>query len=179
MGYNFAYLLAHYQSLKSPRDILGGSVFAEMVIRCENIINLAIGTTDERNPHLTDHIYHIVAFSALILCRLVHNYEPHLRAANYDIAALDILVLKLIKWLSSIGLLCHAAPLLGRIVLVQFKKLRPSVVVEAHEPIPTIDAGDLDSAMNKISSDATFLYADIIGSQLLTEDNALDWPQWE
>lgn len=56
-------------------------------------------TAGDRTTHLTGHIYHVVAFSALTLCRLVHKYEPQLRAEGHDIAALDNFVITLVSWL--------------------------------------------------------------------------------
>lgn len=185
MGYHFAYLLASYQSLKSLRevDVVEGSVLTEMIQRSRNIINLAIGTTDERTPHLTDHIYHVVTFSALTLCRLVHTYELELRGTGHDISALDGLVIKLVSWIKSIGLPCHVAPLLGRIVSAQFRKLRPEFRGSGDGTMYRAgDDHDHDLAASAVDlqylpADTAFVYPDIIGSELFMGSEPC-WPQW-
>jgi hypothetical protein len=165
MGLHFGYLLAYSQSLKSAQRVVSGSVLADMIRLSTTIINLAMDTTDERTRHLTDHIYHIIVFSALTLCRLVHTYEPKLRAANQDIVSLDSLVVSLIDWLKSIGPPCHAAHMLGGIVSAQFKKLRPGFGIIDNQSLPT---------------DVAFLYPNFVGSELF--DMSLDltqWPEWD
>lgn len=147
-----------------------------MVHHSTTIINLAIETTDDRTCHLTDHIYHIVTFSALTLCRLVHTYEDKLTAVKHDVGELDNLVVKLIDWLRSIGLPCHAAHMLAGILAAQFNKLRPSYV----RPEVT---GELDfetfSDQNLAGMDG-LLNSDFIGSEFfnIAMDTA-PWPQWE
>lgn len=126
MGFHFAYLLAYCQSLTSPKSVMNSAVLKEMIQHCENMINLAIDTADERTRHLTDHIYHIITFSALTLCRIVHTYESKLRSAGHDIAGMDGLILRLINWFRGIGLSCHVAHILGDILAAQVHKLRPT-----------------------------------------------------
>lgn len=181
MGHEFAYLITYYQSLKSLREVMGGSVLEEMIRRCQNIINLVVGTADDRTPHLTDHIYLVMAFSALTLCRLVHTYEPQLQEASYDIAALDGTVTKLVKWLRTIGLPCHVAPLLGRIVFAQFKKFRPNADTQdfsSPHDSADFDAGGSMVDLQVLSADAAFPYPDLIGSELFYMANGPAWPQW-
>lgn len=180
MGREFAYLIMYYQSLMSPRKVIEGSVLEEMIRRCQNIINLVVGTADDRTPHLTDHIYLVMAFAALTLCRLVHTYEPQLRRGSYDIDALDATVVRLVGWLRTIGLPCHIAPLLGRIVLAQFKKFRPNVdTQDVFSPPITTDLGVYASLdLQTLSSDAAFPYPDLIGSELFYMANGPAWPQW-
>jgi hypothetical protein len=181
MGYHFAHLLAYYQSLKSPRAVMGDLILSEMVTRAKRIISLAIGTTDERTRHLTDHIYHVVTFSALTICRLVHTYEPQLRASNQDIEELDGLVVKFINWSGTIGLPCHASHILSEVVSAQFKELRPdSQAVET-----SFMLGQNDSNMSASGSDQvpnnlenSFLYPFFIESELYNIDGASSWPQW-
>lgn len=151
-----------------------------MIELSRKIINLAIDTTDDRTRHLTDHIYHIVTFSALTLCRLVHMYEDQLLVANIEVDDLDHMVIRLIAWLRSIGLPCHAAHLLSDIVSSQFHKLRPAV-----QSIPANNASssiqDYDGLSNfgvsALSPNVGFLYPDLIGSELFDIGDGT-WPQW-
>jgi hypothetical protein len=181
MGFYFAHLLAYGQSLKSVSEARNTPIIEtailEMVQCSRSIINIAIETTDDRTRHLTDQIYNIVTFSALTLCRLVHTYEQKLRAASYDIEALDELVVKIIEWLRSIGLPCHAANMLASIVSAQFDKLRPyyrptivdTTALTSH-PVLSHESPPRESELQ---------YSDFIGSELFATvvDNVL-WPQW-
>ena len=185
MGFHFAHLLANYQSLKAPKSVIHSSILREMIRLSEAIINLAIDTTDERTRHLTDHIYHIVTFAALTLCKIVRTYEPKLSAGDYDAARLDDLVLKLIDWLRSIGLPGHAAHLLGDIVSAQFSRLRPDFHATA-APLTTSYpvAGDnsvgffVDGELS-LPPDISFQYPNFIGPELFDIDAGIDsWPQW-
>ncbi|KAF5654102.1 hypothetical protein F25303_1712 [Fusarium sp. NRRL 25303] len=151
MGFHFAHLLAHCQSLKSPKSVMHSSVLKEMIKHSKIIINLAIDTTDDRTRHLTDHIYHILSFSALTLCRIVHTYESKLRATNYDTTELDNIVFKLINWFKTIGLPCHAAHILGDIVHAQFQKLRPDF-----QPSTPLVSGALSENPDEYFSPAKF-----------------------
>ncbi|KAL6248087.1 hypothetical protein RBB50_005435 [Rhinocladiella similis] len=181
MGFHFAHLLAYCQSLKSTHSVMRLPLLIEMIQLSESIINVAMDTTDKRTRHLTDHIYHVVTFSALTLCRLVHTYESKLRAARQDIEALDRLVMRLISWLKTIGLPCHAAHILGDAVSAQFKKLRP-----AFQPEPQLtnlgniggSSGTSWSDQRVLSNDNSFMYPDFIGSELF-DVNASSWPQWD
>lgn len=188
MGFHFAHLLAHCQSLKStPRAtvVMRLPLLIEMIRLAKSIISLAMDTTDERTRHLTDHIYHVITFSALTLCRLVHTYESKLRAARQDIEALDLLVMRLIGWLKTIGLPCHAAHILGDAVSAQFKKLRPNFQPEPPQVTdPGIIIGVSDGTSwpddrRVLSNDNNnFMYPDFIGSELFDVD-ASSWPQWD
>jgi hypothetical protein len=101
------------------------SPLSEMIRLSKTIINLAIDTSDDRTRHLTDHIYHVVTFSALTLIHLINTSNKKIQTTtNHDIADLDALILKLVAWLRSIGLPCHVSHLLGDVVLTQFEKFR-------------------------------------------------------
>ncbi|KAJ3459684.1 hypothetical protein MRS44_015757 [Fusarium solani] len=182
MGFHFAHLLTYYQSLKSPKSVMHNSILEDMIRHSKAVINLAVDKADERTRHLTDHIYHIVTFSALTLCRIVRTYESKLRAANFDISSIDNLIFNLINWLKTIGLPCHAAHILGDIVSAQFKKLRPNF-----QPLALTANGSLagDNTVVfpfgdiSLPSDISFLYPDFIGSEMFIMDGDLDtWPQW-
>ncbi|OAA58224.1 Major facilitator superfamily domain, general substrate transporter [Cordyceps fumosorosea ARSEF 2679] len=178
MGFHFAHLLAYYHSARSPQSLTDASLILEMVDLAGTIMNLAMDTTDDRTRHLTDHIYHIITFSALTLCRLVQMYESQLRIANVDVDGLDRLVMRLVTWLRSIGLSCHVARLLSDVVSSQFQKLRPNGVPDEatadatmYSTIPVLDASPLPS-------NAGF-YPDLIGSELFDMDEGItSWPQW-
>lgn len=124
MGYHFALLLTFCQSLRTATSETRNTMLSEMIDPCTSIMNLAVDTTDERTQHLTDHIYHVITFSAITLCRLLSTYEDKLRD-SHDPQALDALVTRLVVWLRSIGLSCHVAHMLSDVVSAQHKKLRP------------------------------------------------------
>ncbi|KAI8711952.1 hypothetical protein NCS52_01460300 [Fusarium sp. LHS14.1] len=182
MGFHFAHLLTYYQSLKSPKSVMHNSILEDMIRHSKAIINLAVDKADERTRHLTDHIYHIVTFSALTLCRIVRTYESKLRAANFDISSIDNLIFNLINWLKTIGLPCHAAHILGDIVSAQFKKRRPDFNALALTASGSLGSDNVVSfPVQDISlpSDISFLYPDFIGSEMFIMEGDLDnWPQW-
>jgi len=124
MGFHFAQLLAYDQSLKTRSARVRESLLSEMVRLSAAIIDLAMETTDDRTRHLSDHIYHMITFAAVTLCRLLHMYQDQL-ARSHDIPALDGRITTLVSWLHSIGLPCHAAHTLGDVVAAFHKKLRP------------------------------------------------------
>ncbi|KAJ9603553.1 hypothetical protein H2200_011739 [Cladophialophora chaetospira] len=123
MGYNFAQLLVYDQSLKTRSTQVQEGLLSEMVRLSAAIISLAMTTTDERTKHLSDHIYHMITFAAITLCRLLHMYDEQL-AHSRDIPELDSLIINLVSWLKTIGLPCHAAFTLGDVVDAFHKKLR-------------------------------------------------------
>lgn len=168
MGYQFALLLTSCQSIKLTSRRISDDLLAEHVQCASSILNLAMDTTDSRTQHLTDHIYHIITFSAITLCRLVSTYEDRL-AAIHDIGALDFLVTKLITWLKSIGLRSHIARLLGNVVESQQKKLRPKgqaspISADSSEALPF---------------DTALLYPDFINAEAFNINVESLWPTWE
>ncbi|KAJ5614883.1 hypothetical protein N7528_008537 [Penicillium herquei] len=181
MGFHFAHLLAYYESAKYPQSIMDASAILEMIDLASAIINVAISTTDDRTRHLTDHIYHVVTFSALTLCRLVHEYYAQLAAAHIHIQSLDRLVLKLINWLRSIGLPCHAAHLLGDIISSQFRKLRSEAGSGCHDTLYETeqDRGALsDLVALSLISNPDMVFPDLIGSELFDMEDGSSWPEW-
>lgn len=133
MGFSFAQLLVFERSLHAKSARVRDSLLSEMARLSASIIQLAMDTTDDRTKHLTDHIYHIIAFSAVTLCRLLSLYESHLATTN-NIEELDQLILNLVSWLHLIGLPCHVAFSLSNVVADFHKKLRPN----GHPPSPVI-----------------------------------------
>lgn len=129
MGFHFSNLLLYEHSLKGSRPIRAReSLVSEMIRHSMAIVHLAMNTVDERTRHLSDHIYHMITFAAIIICRLVNSYE-HQLSSSYHIAELDDLIRSLVSWLHCIGLPCHAAHTLGNIIAKVHQKLRPCVDV--------------------------------------------------
>ena len=170
MGYHFAHLLAYSRSLKSPDTTMGISNLDEMIERSTIIINLAINTTDDRTRHLTDQIFHMVTFSALVLCRFIYTYKAQLETSGYDIDILETLIAKRIDWLRAIGLPCHAAYMLGDIVSAYLRKLRPnppSTNVNIAYGTMSDDGNNPDIGQNYLPPDVMLLYPNFIGSEFL------------
>ncbi|PQK13033.1 hypothetical protein BB8028_0003g16470 [Beauveria bassiana] len=161
MSFSFAHLLAYCQATQSLQSSLDTSLILEMIELSRDIINLAMDTTDDRTRHLTDHIYHLIVFSALTLCRLVHTYEDQLRATNVDPDSIDEILIKLIDWLRNVGLPCHVAHLLGDVVEFQFQKLRPN-----HLPDTTANPPQYTQDLPNIE-----FYPDFIGHELFSMDD--------
>ncbi|KAG8420613.1 hypothetical protein J3459_010897 [Metarhizium acridum] len=182
MGFHFAHLFAYYQSLRSAQTGMDIATLSEMIRLSETTIRLAIDTADERTRHLTDHIYHLVTFSALTLCQIIHNYEPQLTTAGYDLYVLDSLIYSLVNWFGSIGLRCHVAHILGDIISAQFQKLRPGFRPSNTPPtynfmgtetvIPLFD----EQSLHRPS--ITFTYPNLIGLDLFAvNDDTMPWPE--
>lgn len=157
MGFQFAHLLVFDQALKSRSAAVRESIVLEMVGLSATIIKLALDTADARTRHLSDHIYHMITFAAVTLCRLLHMYD-HQVAATRNVPELDSLVVTLVSWLRSIGLLCHVSHTLGDVVEAFHQKLRPHANPSTEEQtqndlrlyfpdllgIETFDGGPLD-----------------------------------
>ncbi|KAJ5674698.1 uncharacterized protein N7477_004632 [Penicillium maclennaniae] len=132
MGFHFSNLLFYEHALKSRTARARESVVSEMIRHSTAIVHLAMDTVDERTRHLSDHVYHMITFAAIIICRLLNSYEEEL-SVNFNIGGLDGLIQDLVQWLHSIGLPCHAAHTLGNIIAKVHQMLRPRV-----EQIPLI-----------------------------------------
>lgn len=145
---------------------MGSAPLSELIRLATSIINLAMETADERTQHLTDNIYHIVTFSAITLCQLLHNYEEQLRL-SHDVPALDGLVSRLVGWLGSIGLGCHVAHMLGDLVAAQQRTLRPGV----GEGSTTVEVVGGAPSPN-------VLFPEIISAEMLDGETEL-WPPWD
>lgn len=125
MGYYFALLLTRNHSARRRKGGPSASDLDELLRIITSILHLAIDTADERTQHLTDHIYHIITFSALVLCRILHKYEDKLRH-SHNVESLHLLVSQTVAWLRSIGLSCHVAHMLARTIDVQHQKTLPT-----------------------------------------------------
>ncbi|KAF2668847.1 hypothetical protein BT63DRAFT_286957 [Microthyrium microscopicum] len=106
MGFNFARLLLYERALQSKTTRVKTPILVEMANLSLSIIKLAINTMDERTRHLSDHIYHMITFAAVTLCRLLNLYDNQI-ATSHNVAELDGLILDLISWLYAVGLPCH------------------------------------------------------------------------
>lgn len=126
MGFHFSNLLLYEHGLKAKVIHNRDHLVSEMVRHSTAIVHLAMDTVDERTRHLSDHIYHMITFAAIIICRLLNSYETQL-GLTHNTAELDSLVLNLVQWLHSIGLPCHAAHTLGNIIAKVHQRLRPRV----------------------------------------------------
>lgn len=143
MGFHFAHLLLYDQSLKTKTSRARESVLSELIRHSTSIIHLAIDTTDERTRHLSDHIYHMITFAAIIICRLFSGYSEQL-SQSHNLAELDSLIFSLVEWLQSIGIPCHAACTLGHIIAKVHQRVRPRVEKpESPEQNDTWPGGDI------------------------------------
>ncbi|KAL2857202.1 hypothetical protein BJY01DRAFT_231194 [Aspergillus pseudoustus] len=136
MGFHFSHLLLYDRCLKSKSARAKESVVAEMISHATNIIRLSMDTVDERTRHLSDHIYHMITFAAITICRLLGNADNQL-GSTHDVAELDSLIDNLIQWLQSIGLPCHAAHTFGVIITQVQRKVRPQVESAVPNSAPT------------------------------------------
>ncbi|KAF2098421.1 hypothetical protein NA57DRAFT_75668 [Rhizodiscina lignyota] len=171
MGLHFAHLVAYDHSLKSRSAAVRESLLSEMVRLSVHIISMAMETADDRTRHLSDHIYHMITFAAVTICRLLHMYESQLTASN-DLAELDKTVLTLATWLHSIGPPCHVAHTFGDVVAAFHKKLRPS----AQPTSPTLSYQEADPV---IDVDFASLFPDLFGTNLLGGTTPELLPDWD
>lgn len=124
---HFAHLFAHYQWLKPRSGETDLPCILEMIELSKKIIELAMDTADERTRYLTDHIYHVIAFSALLLCQLILKHEILLQSSGCDLAAANATIVGLLDWFMSLNLRGHTATLLANTILVQYQKLCSSL----------------------------------------------------
>ncbi|CAI7566944.1 unnamed protein product [Penicillium pancosmium] len=115
MGFHFSNLILYEHALKSKSARGRDSLVSEMIRHSTAILHLPMDTVDQHTRHLSDHIYHMITFAAIVICRLLSSYETQL-AATYNIAELDTLICNLVQWLHGIGLPCHAAYTLANII---------------------------------------------------------------
>ncbi|KAF3027066.1 hypothetical protein E8E15_008137 [Penicillium rubens] len=144
MGFHFSYLLLYEHALKANSSRARESVVPELIRHSKAIVKLAMDTVDERTRHLTDHIYHMITFAAIVICRLLNAY-PEKVASTYNIDELESLVRDLVQWLYCIGLPCHAAHTLGNIITKVHQKLRPHVELPPANPQPEELLGELNN----------------------------------
>lgn len=138
MGFHFSHLLLYDQFLKAKSVRSQEAVVSEIITHATAIIRLAIDTMDERTRHLSDHIYHMITFAAVIICRITGAPE-HYPEIAYKAEELDTMISSLVQWLQSIGLPCHAAHTFGTIIAQVQQKARPQVDANTSSPVQTGD----------------------------------------
>ncbi len=95
-------------------------------------------------------------------------YEDQL-ASSHDVMELDQLLLSLVAWLHSIGLLCHVAHSLGDVVAAFHKKLRP-------DARPTPSREELEFWGQPEFSN---FFPDLLGNEAYDGSNYPLLPDWE
>lgn len=166
MGYYFALLLTLTRSIRSRREDIRSNL--DQLVRLITFnLHLATETADKRAQYLTDHIYHVVGFSALTLCQILIKHERVLES-SHDVPSLESLLLKTVEWLRSIGTSSHITHLLARIIESQHRKARPQKAFETTFPSPDI-------------ADSMFAYPDYLMSDLYDYGNNDDdhWQAWD
>ena len=144
MGFHFSHLLLYEHALKAKSSRAREPIVSEMIRHATAIVQLAMDTVDERTRHLTDHIYHMNTFAAIVICRLLNAYQEQV-ASTHNIDELELLVRDLVQWLYCIGLPCHAAHTLGNIITKVHQKLRPDVDLQPANPQPDELLGELNN----------------------------------
>lgn len=163
MGFHFAQLLVFDQALKSRSAAVRESLVSEMIRLSVVIVKVALDTADSRTRHLSDHVYHMITFAAVTICRLLHMYESQV-ALSHNTADLDSLVFTLVTWLHSIGLPCHVAHTLGDVVAAFHQKLRPN----SHP-----------SSYQRVQDDIRLYFPDLLGIDAPDGINFDFMPDWE
>lgn len=169
MGHHFAQLLIFEQCLNNKSAAVRESLVSEMLRLSTAILQLAMETSDDRTKHLTDHIYHMITFAAVTLCRLLCKYESQLQA-RLNISESDTLILSTITWLRSLGSSLHVGHTMGDLIQAAHRKLRPEAHVELRRA----------SEPQQPTPDQT-IFPDFIGMGMDTLD--IDWdamlPDWQ
>ncbi|RMY79249.1 hypothetical protein D0862_13212 [Hortaea werneckii] len=122
MSYSFGQLLMCEQVLGSKSVAVHKSLLEEMLRHSSSIMQLAIDTTDARTKHLTDHVYHIIAFAAVTALRLMSRYRKNLQAST-DIGQMETLVSKTVEWLDSIEPVSNAGRTMSDVIKATQRKL--------------------------------------------------------
>ncbi|CAI6332092.1 unnamed protein product [Periconia digitata] len=140
MGFWFAQLLFHDRALRT-QPTLSSPLFSEMIRLSTSIMKCAIESSDHQTPYLTDHIFHMISFAAVTLCRLLHKNEEQL-SSTHSIQALDNEVIAVVVWLHGVGLPCHVAHTMGDVVLAIHSRLRPEFNIETrNQMVGGVDEG--------------------------------------
>lgn len=140
MGYYFALLLTMTKSIRQNRESISSSL-DELIRLITSILHLVTETVDDRAQYLTDHVYHVVVFTALTLCQILSKHEKNLQV-SHDVRSLDSMLLSTIEWLKSIGTLFHVTHLLARAIESQYRKAWPEKQIFEAVTMPTPDIGD-------------------------------------
>ena len=125
MSFYFAQLLMYEQSLNNKSAAVRESLLSEMVRLSFDLLTTALETNDERTKYLTDHIYHMIAFAAVTLSRLLYKYENQF-GSQHTIDKADALVTETVRWLHGIGIPSHIGTMMGNLMEAVQQKLRPA-----------------------------------------------------
>lgn len=178
LGLHFAYLLADCESFKRSKADISDRALADVVQSSRAIIDIFLETTDERTRHLTDHVYNVVTFAALTLCRIMQHHHAQLRQAGQDLSTLNGVVEAIIRGLSSVGPSCHAANMLAGVVAAKFATLQ--IDPGCKDGSGSTDANDRTSVQSLDSyfglDEYTFAYPDF--SRADAFDMSIDVPEW-
>lgn len=173
MGFDFAQLLLYERSLNAKSANIRQSLVSEMLRLSADILKGAMVSTDNRTEHLTDHVYHVITFAAITMCRLLYKYED-LPLSSHSVQDRHALIRRTIEWLGSIGLDSHVARTMGDTISAVHRRLYP----EQH-PIafstPRPDNGDFTTGVmpDFLGLDAAIEWDSLLPDwQSLTSDNA-------
>ena len=178
LGLHFAHLIADCESLKASKTAVSERTLTDVIQSSKDIISIFLETTDERTRHLTDHVYNVVTFAALTLCRVLQSYRDQLQEAGHDLSALHKLVEAIIAGLGSVGLPCHAASMLAAVVSARFARLQTTsngVGTISSEALVAEPSASMPEAYTEFE-DYTFMYPDFSRTDLF--DVGVDEAQW-
>lgn len=161
LGFKFTYLLAHYQSLQSSQAKIQHTNLIDMIALATDIITLIVDTTDGLSQYLTDHVYHIVTFAALVLCQVLQNYQTQLHEHKVHTESVESLLKKLLDWLETIGTAGHIARVLSPVISSRCAKIK-RIRTASSNPSSTPSRSTMDY--------------DIPGLEMFTEyDGTIPW----
>ncbi|KAF2485633.1 hypothetical protein BDY17DRAFT_322462 [Neohortaea acidophila] len=143
ISFFFAGLLMYEQSLSSKSAAVRESLVSEMIRLSSNILTLSMEKADERTKHLTDHVYHVITFAAVTLCRLIWRYKSQLEH-KINLTEKDGLVTKTIDWLCAIDEAPHVGKVMATLIGNVQRKLQPNHQ-EATQSLLEIQRTDADS----------------------------------
>lgn len=131
--------------------------------------------------HLTDHVYHVVTFAALTLCRILRDHRIQLLEAAYDLDGLYKLIEAIIHGLESVGLPCHAASMLAGVVAARFATLQMDPE-DTNAPLST--ESNAEPSLPLLGTyagldDYTFMYPDFSNADLFGGGTDMSlWQSW-
>lgn len=133
MSWAFAQMLLHERAMPSRGSphAVRESTINELVILSLKICNVAQETSDDRTAYLSDHIYHMIAFAALTMCRLLSKHEDLIHHQG-DYNQLDRHLMQTATWLKSVGSSRHVAGIMSDLISSTHRKLRPEAYARIH-----------------------------------------------
>lgn len=173
MGFDFAQLLLYERSINAKSTNVRQSLLAEMLRLSEDILDCAINASDTRTEHLTDHVYHVITFAAITLCRLIYKYGNLLHGPpNLD--QKHAIVSKTVHWLHSIGLDAHVARSMGNTIAAIHQRLFPDQQLSPWTATQGDESSTIAGVMpDFLGVDATFDWDSLLPDwQSLTSETA-------